>query len=80
MPMVKPLVKRSPEEVAILCEIGATLSAMRISRAELARKAHINPSTMQKRMNDVGSMRLDELWAIRAVRRKAGIELGGEAT
>ena len=77
MPRVKPLVKRSPEEVAILCEIGATLSAMRISRAELARKAHINPSTMQKRMNDIGSMRLSELWAIQDARKKAGIELNG---
>ena len=80
MPRTKPLIKRSKEETEVLIEIGSTLSVLGISRAELARKAHINPSTMQKRMNDVGSMRLDELWAIRAVRRKAGIELGGEIT
>ena len=77
MPRVKPLTRRDPREIAVLSEIASTLVTMQISRAELARKAGINASTMQKRMNDIGSMRLSELWAIQDARKKAGIELNG---
>lgn len=80
MPKVKPLTKRSREEVEVLTEIGSTMAVLGISRAELARKTGINPSTFQKRMDDIGSMRLSELWAIRAVRKKAGVEIRGEYT
>lgn len=68
MPLIK--VSKDPREVEILEEIGATLMALGVSQKELARRAKINPSTLNARMHDIGSLRLSELWAIRDVKKR----------
>lgn len=78
MPRVKPLAKRDQREIDILAEIGATQKAMGLSQMALARRANINPSTLSLHLKDIGSMRLRELWAIRDVRQRAGVELRGD--
>lgn len=68
MPVVK--VSRDPREIQILEEIGGTMTALGVSQKELARRAKINPSTLNNRMHDIGSLRLSELWAIQDVRKR----------
>ena len=75
MPRVKPLIRPDPRKTAVLVEIGSIKAALNLSQGELARRAKINPATMSLRMNDIGSMRLSELWAIQDVARKEGVEL-----
>ena len=75
MPRVKPIGRTDPREAAILAELGGTTAAMKITQGELARRAGIPASTLSNRMKNVGEMRLSELWAIRDVRKRAGVEL-----
>ena len=43
---------------------------LKVSQKQLAEMAGINPSTLNKRLKqDVGSMRLSELWAIEDLAR-----------
>ena len=72
MPRVRPLTKPDPRKTEVLSEIGSTLSVMGITQGELAKRSGIPESTLSKRIKDVGSMRLSELWRIQDVRRKAG--------
>lgn len=69
MPRVYKLA-RDPRQEEILKEIGGIMAVMKVSRAELARLAGINPSTMAAHMKDIGSMRLSELWAIQDVGKR----------
>lgn len=80
MPRVKPLIKPDQTKQAILFEIAGTIQTLGITQEEMARRAGISPSTLCRRMKDIGTLRLDELLAIRRERKRAGIELkyGGE--
>ena len=73
MPRVRPLIKQDPRKTAILQEIGGIMAALHLTQNELANRAGIAPSTMSKRMKQIGNMRLRELWAIRDTARKAGL-------
>lgn len=73
MPRVKPLIRPDPRETEVLDELGAALSAMKISKKELAKRTGIEYTKLCRRFRNVGEMRLDELWRIQDARKRAGV-------
>lgn len=74
MPKVKRLGRMDRREKEIRSMIGAIRGAMHISEKRLAELAGINPSTLNKRLNEsIGSMRLSELWSLEDVGRRNGV-------
>lgn len=67
MPKVKPLIRPDPRATAVLAEIGGGRTALRITQGEMAKRAGMEPSLLCRRMKDIGSMRLSELWALQDV-------------
>ena len=73
MPRVKPLIRTDPLEADIRSEIASGMARLQINQRELARRAGLEPSTLCRRMKNVRSMRLYELWAIRKVFERGGV-------
>ena len=74
MPKVRQFTSYDPLEADIRAEIAAGLARMQITQRELARRSGIDHTKLSRRLRNVGDMRLSELWAIRKVFRKGGIE------
>jgi len=74
MPRVKKLGIQDRRETEVRSRIGAIQGVLKVSQKQLAEMAGINPSTLNKRLKqDVGSMRLSELWALEDVGRRNGV-------
>lgn len=71
MPRLKPK-KEDPQLVALRTEIAAGMAFLGISRPALAKMTGINYNTLSMRFLDMGSMRMEEYWAIKNVFRKGG--------
>lgn len=77
MPKVKQLA-RDPWKTELRAEIGAGMAAMQITQNDLARLTGIPPTTLSLRIGkrgDIGSMRLSELYAIRKVFKRGGVQV-----
>ena len=71
MPRLKQK-KEDPQLVALRTEIAAGMAFLGISRPTLAKMTGINYNTLSMRFLDMGSMRMEEYWAIKNVFRKGG--------
>lgn len=77
MPRVKQLA-RDPWKAELRAEIGAGMAAMQISQKDLSRLTGIPPTTLSLRIGkrgDIGSMRMDEYEAIKAVFKRGGVQV-----
>ena len=72
MPRVKPI-GVDPNELAIRTKIGGGMAAMQLTQKELAKRTGIDPATLSRRMKDVRTFRLGELWAIEKVFKAGGV-------
>lgn len=79
MPRVKALTKEDPTKAAIRAEVHEIMGYLNVSQAELARMTGIPTSTLSLRIGrrgNIGSLKLDELLAVRRVAAERGYKKG----